>query len=584
MTRELPLTVLAWEGPQARAYLVRMQRAGLRPRRIIVLVRDRFGSRVPGAHAGPALRVGARLQDRSHNFHPYRIRKRSPELVHAISRALAPVTTEPERVIDAMFRRFSYQQYADRVELVPMASYRDPRVLGALAASAGETVLFTGGGILPAPVFDIPGISLVHVHTGFLPFVRGADVLLWSLLARGRPGVSAFVMAPGLDEGDVLATRELEPLTVSLPDGERPDDETLYRSMFSFIDPLLRAEVLVTDVLEPWNGEGALPAQPQDLDQGVTFHFMHPIVRQRALRELFVSGARPVSGPAATGAARRSAAEGYQRYYDKPAVVAPLRFAYDGFRAGTELRTLSVRNRQRDYAQLLNRPDLRAVHAQMNRQLAEQDRHWDSYDYGEGYYYQSCAELGITGLRDTAARVDAFDLGRLVADRDVLEIGCNTGFLSLAIAPAARRVVAFELNPYLVEIARVGAKHLGITNAELLVSSFEDFTTTETFDDVLSFANHHTYDGNTHQTLDDYFASCHALARPGGRLIFESHPPALEGAAFGRTLAIIERYFELTHAEIHQYGTFLDRDRRFLVGRRREEPGAPAPAGDPHPS
>ena len=57
-------------------------------------------------------------------------------------------------------------------------------------------------------MFEIPGIRLIHVHTGFLPQVRGADVLLWSLLVRGRPGVSAFFMTPGLDDGDVLAARE----------------------------------------------------------------------------------------------------------------------------------------------------------------------------------------------------------------------------------------------------------------------------------------------------------------------------------------------------------------------------------------
>ena len=253
-------------------------------------------------------------------------------------------------------------------------------------------------------------------------------------------------------------------------------------------------------------------------------------------------------------------------------MVAPLRFAYDGFRSSSQLRTLSVRNRQHDYAQLLNHPELRETHAGMNRQLAEQDRNWPTYDYGEGYFYQSSDELGITGLRDTTARVDVFGLRELVDGREVLEIGCNTGFLSLAIAPAARRVVAFELNPYLVEIARIGARHLGITNVEWLVSSFEEFQTDSTFDDVVSFANHHTYDGNTHQSLDDYFARCYELVRPGGRLVFESHPPALEGSSFGRTIEIIERYFDLARSEIHSYGTFLDQDRRFLVGRRREVP------------
>ena len=91
-------------------------------------------------------------------------------------------------------------------------------------------------------------------------------------------------------------------------------------------------------------------------------------------------------------------------------------------------------------------------------------------------------------------------------------------------------------------------------------------------DDILSFANHHTYDGNTHQTLDEYFARCHALTRPGGRLIFESHPPELEGDGFPHTLAIIDRYYEVERTEVPEYGTFLDKGRRFLVAVRREKP------------
>ena len=89
------------------------------------------------------------------------------------------------------------------------------------------------------------------------------------------------------------------------------------------------------------------------------------------------------------------------------------------------------------------------------------------------------------------------------------------------------------------------------------------------FDDVLSFANHDTYDGNTRQSLDHYFARCHALTRPGGRLIFESHPPELEGNAFGGTLEILERYYTIDRIEMPDYGTFLDKSRRFLVATRR---------------
>ena len=86
---------------------------------------------------------------------------------------------------------------------------------------------------------------------------------------------------------------------------------------------------------------------------------------------------------------------------------------------------------------------------------------------------------------------------------------------------------------------------------------------------MLSFANHHTYDGNTRQSLEEYFARCHALTRPGGRLIFESHPPEIEGAHFGETVKIIERFYDIERNEVHDYGTFLDKNRRFIVATRR---------------
>ena len=295
---------------------------------------------------------------------------------------------------------------------------------------------------------------------------------------------------------------------------------------------------------------------------------MHPTVRGRALAALFRSPR--AEAPAATSTTPML--ERYRPYYEKLSPVAPLRFAADAVRTKEPLRALGIRNRQRDYGGLQRETRLLPVHRALHEQLIAQSRAWPTYDYGEGYWYQSSAELGITGLRDTAARVDAFGLRDLVRDRTVLEIGSNSGFLSLAIAPSARRVVAFEINPYLVEAGRIGARHLGIENVEFLVSSFEDFADGgERFDDVLSFANHHTYDGNTRQGLEEYFARCHALLAPGGRLVFESHPPALEGRDFGRTVEIIERWFDVERSEVHQYGTFLDRDRRFLVATRRAD-------------
>ncbi len=489
---------------------------------------------------------------------------------------MSAVVDNPAGLYSEMYDSFSWDAYADRVDRVPANSFKDPGLLHALEQHGAGTILFTGGGIIPAAVFGVPGIKLIHVHTGFLPHVRGADVLLWSLLVRGRPGVSAFTMTPGLDDGDVLAARELDPLRIPRPG--RVDDDTLYRAIFSFIDPLIRAELLVADVLEPARDVADLTGSPQDLDQGITYHFMHPALHARGLRALFVPGAEDRSSGTgaskAEGAVDPTTAKGpspakYQKFYKKVSTRAPIRFAMDAAKAKTGLRAQSLRNRQKDYAGLQANPKLLSLHAELNRQLAEQTEHWDSYDYGEGYFYQSSDELGITGLRDTSGRVAAFDLRNAVEGRTVLEIGCNTGFLTLAIAPKAERIVAFELNPYLIAMANAAKSHLGIENVDFDVAAFEDFAGDTTYDDVLSFANHHTYDGNTHQSLEEYFERCHALTKPGGRLIFESHPPELEGDQFGSTVEIINHYYAIDTDVVHEYGTFLDKGRHFIVGTRR---------------
>ena len=567
MTQPIPLTVLVWEGPQARAYLVSLRRAGLRPQRIIVMLGNKLAQSPFGVN--PSLqRVAEQRQDKSNNFHAYAICKEHPKVVSAIGAAMNAVIPNAPAFIDEMFNDFRFETYSDDVTRIVAVKYGDDSVRDALLKTPAKTVLFTGGGLVPKSVFTIPDIKIIHVHTGFLPHVRGADVLLWSMIVRGRPGVAAFNMTPGLDDGDVIATRELEPLQIELLPQDRPDDDTLYRALFCFIDPLIRADLLVNDVLVNAPADLALLATPQDLNQGVTFHFMNSTVRERALRLLYPAARHEAANQ--QDSVVRASGRSYDKYYKKTSVIAPLRFFADSLRAKTPLRAKGLRNRQADYAALLNNPTLRETHRSINALLARQAAEWDTYDYGEGYHYQSSTELSITGLRDTTGRVDAFKLHERLRNKSVLEIGCNTGFIALAVSKSVRRIVGFEVNPLLIDIANVSAIHLRAKTTEFLTSSFEDFKSDERFDVVLSFANHHTYDGNTHQSLDEYFARCHEHTHVGGVLLFESHPPALEGTDFAKTVAIIERYYDITESEIHQYGTFLDRDRRFIVGTRRE--------------
>ena len=568
MTTRIPLTVLAWEGPQARAYLVSLRRAQFVPAKIVLLVRDPRPEPIPHIPIIGWKKFGARAQSRSHNHHPNAIRRNHPGLIDAFERGLIDHVKSPRDLIDSMYDGFDFADFGCELELVRISSYKDPRFLSIIDSIEPGWALFTGGGILPSATFARSDLRLLHVHTGFLPHIRGADVLLWSLLVRGRPGVSAFEMTPNLDDGDVLATAELPPLYIPVPGASRPDDETLYRSLFSFVDPLLRAEFLTDTIKKMPDGLGAAESLPQDLDVGVTFHFMHPAIRRAALAHLFPVDRVASLAPSPVTPGGPGDPARYKKAYEKPSMLAPLRFALDASRAGGSLRTLGLRNRQSDYGKISSNAKLLALHSKFNAHLEAQARDWPTYDYGEGYFYQSSAELKVTGLRDTALRVEAMGLTARLKDRRVLEIGCNTGFLTAEIAASATEVHAFELNPHLIAIAKLSAEFQEISNVTFSVEAFEEFESDDPYDDVLSFANHHTYDGNTSQALDDYFARCHMLTRPGGRLLFESHPPELEGGEFPETVAIIKRYFRIETHEIPEYGTFLDRGRHFIIGYR----------------
>lgn len=253
------------------------------------------------------------------------------------------------------------------------------------------------------------------------------------------------------------------------------------------------------------------------------------------------------------------------KYYESRSALAPFVFLGGALRAKNNVARQSMLNRLKDYQGLARRPELLPLHRRLNELLLRAAQEWGSYDYGEGYFYQGLHDLGITGLRDTDARIEAMQLAARVRGRRVLEIGCNTGFIALGVARAATRIVGFDINPHLIAIGREAADFLRHQNVELRVSSFEEFRTEERFDAVLSFANHSTYDKNTRQSLESYFDRCRELLEPEGVLLFESHPPAHEGEGLKDVVRIIGERFRMLESGVLDYGTFLDRGRTFIM-------------------
>ena len=57
--------------------------------------------------------------------------------------------------------------------------------------------------------------------------------------------------------------------------------------MCSYVDPLIRAEFLMTKVLEGAEDLTRIPALTQDRSRGITYHFLHPALRKTSLKSLF---------------------------------------------------------------------------------------------------------------------------------------------------------------------------------------------------------------------------------------------------------------------------------------------------------
>lgn len=259
----------------------------------------------------------------------------------------------------------------------------------------------------------------------------------------------------------------------------------------------------------------------------------------------------------------------YARYYERYCPLAPLVFARDGLLARSRVRRIALLNRMRDYLRLRDDPARLVLHAELNAHLFRQEHEWKTYDYGEGYFYQSLPMLGITGLRDSAARLEAMALASWVEGRRVLEIGCNAGFLSVMLAAHANHVHGIDINPHVIEIGRIAASALARRNATFECLPWEALEPNGEYGAVLSFANHSTYDGQTRQPAEAYFARCTRALEPGGLLLFESHAPAYEGRGLEMICEIISRQFEVLHRRVLRYGTFLDRGRTFVVARKR---------------
>jgi hypothetical protein len=273
--KTIPLGILAFRGgcPVTEAYLATLKNHGFRPS--VILAIDYVGE---GARAAKLQRLlGTRLSSMLLRHWRNRSVRISSELKERLQRDY-PVKLQPGR--EPRFKNF-----ADRVDYLTIKDYADPRLREAMRTCGAGTFLYCSGGRVPAAVFE-EGFRILHIHPGVVPHVKGSDGLLWSMLAREKPGASCFYMDAGIDTGNLIATAEY-----AMPrwPGLNAAPDVLYEALIHCYDPHLRASLLVDVLKGPGrNGDGdlaSLPASTQ-VHGGGHYYTMHRLLRDRALSRL----------------------------------------------------------------------------------------------------------------------------------------------------------------------------------------------------------------------------------------------------------------------------------------------------------
>ena len=280
--KTIPLIVLFYEGPIARAYLETIKRLGLKPKKIINLIasKDLISKKYIGRWlpTTPRKYFAYQLQKNQIHYWPQFLLKKHHETVNALRSELINTLHFEENTMVNACKLLPLSTYSDSIDNLLVQDLSDLGLHTHLSKQPAYPILYTGGGIVPDNLLSIPDNPLIHIHPGFLPNLRGADCTLWSILLTDHASATGFHMSSRIDEGKIIKACWLPKLMLN---GKlnHLDVNIGYRLIYSFIDPWVRS-FLLRELLKNNHNLAELSTTPQIPEEGNTFHFMHYKIRK----------------------------------------------------------------------------------------------------------------------------------------------------------------------------------------------------------------------------------------------------------------------------------------------------------------
>jgi hypothetical protein len=287
--KTIPLTVLFYEGPIARAYMATLRHLGLKPQKIIHLIaeNDLLTKKPVGKWLPKGMRknYAANVQKNKIHYWAKHLAKTNNKLVNEALKSVQNDYNFCQQEINDANKLLPLEQYGENIDSLFIKNLSDASLLEYLQNEPKSALLYTGGGIVPAKLLSLTHLKFIHIHPGFLPEIRGADCTLWSSLITNHASASCFYMSPGIDEGDIILPCWLPKLTLNTED-KTLDNLLYYRLVYGYIDPWVRSYVLKLLLINNDRFEN-LESYPQNPQAGLTYHFMHNKLKQIAIKNLF---------------------------------------------------------------------------------------------------------------------------------------------------------------------------------------------------------------------------------------------------------------------------------------------------------
>ncbi len=139
--------------------------------------------------------------------------------------------------------------------------------------------------------------------------------------------------------------------------------------------------------------------------------------------------------------------------------------------------------------------------------------------FGEQYGGQQYNPVGfrLRLTRDVKLLLEEFGGTR---PRRLLSVGCGQGEFELMMAPHVDEVVALDLSPEAIEIARANARKRGVSNVSYICQPFEELEWEGRFDVIVCVAFlHHV----PVEQMNGFLAQCYGHLEKGG-LLYSSDP------------------------------------------------------------